>query len=381
MNTPTLFSPLEIRDVTLPNRVVVSPMCMYSASEGVANDFHLAHYGKFAIGGAGLILVEATGVTAQGRITNGCLGLWNDQQAKALAGVASLIKQQGSIAGIQIGHGGRKASTQRASDGAGPLTEADIARGERCWDVIGPSPVAFAPGWLTPREMTRDDMDMVRNAFVQAAGRAVAAGFQLVELHMAHGYLLQSFLSPLANFRQDLYGGALENRMRFPLEVAKAMRQALPEGVPMFCRISAVDWLDEGWQMQDSLTLASALKDQGVDVIDCSSGGNLAQGATNSNLTRGPAFQAPFAREIRRAVGIKTQTVGLIRDAALAEQLVADGSADLVALGRQMLYDPFWALHARRTLAPLDNFGDWPAPYAWWLEKWARGLARSGEKV
>ena len=381
MSIPALFSPLSLRDVTLPNRIVVSPMCMYSAAEGIANDFHLAHYGKFAIGGAGLVFVEATGVTAQGRITNGCLGLWNDEQAQALAPIAALIKQQGSVAGIQLGHGGRKASTQRAFDGSGPLNEADIARGEKRWEVVGPSPLAFAPGWLTPREMTRADMDDVRDAFVQAAKRAVAAGFQLVELHMAHGYLLQSFLSPLANHRRDDYGGALENRMRFPLELAEAVRRALPEAMPLFCRISAVDWVDDGWQIKDSIALARELQRIGVDVVDCSSGGNLAQGATNSNLARGPAFQSPFAREIRSAVGIKTQTVGLIRDAALAEKLLAEGSADLIALGRQMLYDPFWALHARRELAPLDDFGDWPAPYAWWLEKWARGLAQSGERV
>ncbi|MCC5989268.1 MAG: NADH:flavin oxidoreductase/NADH oxidase [Pararhodobacter sp.] len=381
MKTPALFSPLSLRDVTLPNRIVVSPMCMYSARDGVADDFHLAHYGKFAIGGAGLVFVEATGVTAQGRITNGCLGLWNDEQAQALAPIAALIKQQGSVAGIQLGHGGRKASTQRAFDGSGPLGDADIARGEKRWQVIGPSPIAFAPGWLTPREMTRADMDDVRDAFVRAAGRAVAAGFQLVELHMAHGYLLQSFLTPLANQRRDGYGGALENRMRFPLEVAEAVRRSLPDGMPLFARISAVDWVEGGWQMPDSIVLARALQRIGVDVVDCSSGGNLAQGATNSNLARGPAFQAPFAREIRSAVGIKTQAVGLIRDAALAEKLLAEGSADLIALGRQMLYDPFWVLHARRELAPLDDFADWPAPYGWWLEKWARGLAGAGERV
>ena len=376
---PMLFSPLTIRDVTIRNRVAVSPMAMYRAENGYPVPFHLAHYGKFAMGGAGLVFVEETAVTRTGRITNGCLGLWSDDQVDAFRPIAGLLKEQGATAAIQIAHGGRKASTQRAWEGNGPLTDANLANGDEAWTPLAPSDNEFAPGWAKPRALSRADMDEIRDAFVATALRALDAGFDIIELHMAHGYLLQSFLSPLANKRTDEYGGGLENRMRFPLEVARAVRAAIPDGVPLFARISATDWIDGGWEMDDSVTLSKALENAGVDLIDCSSGGNLVKGATNSNLTRGPGYQAPFAERTRQETGLKTQAVGLIRTPELAEELLQQGSADMIALGRQMLFNPFWAHHAAEQLGQTGQFEHWPAPYAWWLDKWADGLRTMGE--
>lgn len=376
---PLLLSPLTIRGVTLRNRIAVSPMAMYRAQNGHPVPFHLVHYGKFALGGAGLVFVEEAAVTRTGRITNGCLGLWDDAQARALAPIASILKQEGSVPAIQIAHGGRKASAQRAWEGNGPLTPENVAEGDEIWQPLAPSPKPFAEGWLAPTELDRAGLDEIRDAFVAAARRALAAGFEIVELHMAHGYLLQSFLSPLANERTDQYGGSLENRMRFPLEVARAVRAGIPDTVPLFSRISAVDWVEGGWEMDDSVALASELKRAGVDLVDCSSGGNLAKGATNSNLTRGPAYQAPFARRVREEAGILTQAVGLIRTPALAERLLQDGFADVIAVGRQMLFDPFWAHHAAEAFGETGSFEAWPKPYAWWLEKWAAGLRATGE--
>jgi 2,4-dienoyl-CoA reductase-like NADH-dependent reductase (Old Yellow Enzyme family) len=276
-------------------------MAQYSADEGVANEFHLAHYGRFAVGGAGLIFIEATGVTREGRITNGCLGLWNDQQQRAFEPIVRAIKAQGAVPAIQLGHGGRKASMQRPWFGNGPLNDADLARGEQSWQPLGPSAVPLAEGWLVPRQMDADDMSRTRKAFADAALRALAAGFEVIEIHMAHGYLLQSFVSPLSNFRTDAYGGSLENRIRFPLEVVDAVRAALPQSVPLFVRISSEDGFEGGWTMDDSVVFARALREHGVDVVDCSSGGNTPRGATNANLQRTPGYQVPFARRIRQA--------------------------------------------------------------------------------
>lgn len=376
---PLLLTPLTIRGVTLPNRIAVSPMAMYRAQDGFPTPFHLVHYGKFALGGAGLVYVEEAAVTRTGRITNGCLGLWDDAHAEALAPVAAFLSAEGSIPAIQINHGGRKASAQRAWEGNGRLTPENLANGDESWQPLGPSENAFSEGWPVPRPLDRDDMDTIREAFVAAALRAVRAGFRIVEIHMAHGYLLQSFLSPLANARSDAYGGSRENRMRFPLEVARAIRGALPGDVPVFARISAVDWIEGGWEMDDSVALARALGEAGIDLVDCSSGGNLLKGATNTNLSRSPGYQAPFARRLREEAGVFTQAVGLIRTPHLAEELLQAGSADIIAVGRQMLYDPFWAHHATEALGETGAFEAWPRPYAWWLEKWAAGLRSSGE--
>ncbi len=296
---PLLFTPLTIRGVALPNRIAVSPMAMYMAQNGYPTPFHHVHYGKFAMGGAGLVYVEEAAVTRTGRITNGCLGLWEDGQGEALAPIAAFITAQGSVPAIQINHGGRKASAQRAWEGNAVLTAENLAKGDEKWQPLGPSDNPFSEGWPVPKPLDRADLDTIREAFVATAKRAVGAGFRIVELHMAHGYLLQSFLSPIANRRTDEYGGSRENRMRFPLEIARAVRAALSDDVPLFARISSVDWIDGGWELDDSVALARELKAAGIDLVDCSSGGNLLKGATNSNLNRSPGYQAPFARRLR----------------------------------------------------------------------------------
>jgi len=377
---PLLFQPLTVRGVTLRNRIAVSPMAMYCAQDGYPVPFHEVHYGKFAMGGAGLVYVEQAAVTRTGRITNGCLGLWDDRQAEALAPIAAFLKSQGAVPAIQINHSGRKGSAQRAWEGNGVLTAENLANGDESWQPVGASDNPFSEGWPVPKPLDRAGLDEIRDAFVATALRAVKAGFQIVELHMAHGYLLQSFLSPIANKRTDAYGGSRENRMRFPLEVARAVRAALPSDVPLFARISAVDWIDGGWDMDDSVALARELKLAGVDLVDCSSGGNLLKGATNSNLTRSPGYQAPFARRLRAETGILSQAVGLIRSPEFAEALLQEGAADIIAIGRQMLFDPFWAHHAAEALGQTGAFEAWPKPYAWWLEKWSSGLRASGER-
>jgi len=356
-------------------------MAMYCAEDGYLTDFHLHHYGKFAMGGAGIVFIEQASVNRVGRITNGCLGIWSDEHAAELAPLTKFIKSQGSVAAIQIAHGGRKSSTQRAWEGNGPLTQENIDNGDETWTPVGPSDVPFAPGWLKPRALTKEEICVITQDFADAARRAVEAGFQIIEIHMAHGYLLQSFLSPLANKRTDEFGGSLQNRMRFPLEVAKAIRNAIPEGMPLFTRISAVDWIDGGWEMDDSVILAEELRKVGVDVIDCSSGGNLVTGATNSNLKREPGYQAAFAKRIREEVQIKTQAVGLIRTPEFANRLLETGFADLIAIGRQALFNPFWPLQAAEEMGLNERFEHWPKQYAWWLGKWKSGLSANGEKL
>lgn len=379
MSRPILFQPLDIRGVTLPNRIVVSPMCQYSAQNGYPTAHHPVHYGKFALGGAGLVFIEATGVTPTGRITNGCLGLWEDGQAVALQPITQFLKANGSVPAIQIGHAGRKASMQRPWHGNGPQTQEDIARGDTVWEAMAPSALPLDDGWLIPTAMSQKDLADLKTSFAAASKRAVKAGFEVIEIHMAHGYLLQSFLSPLSNTRKDEYGGSLIARMRYPLEIVDAVRAAIPETMPLFVRISSVDGIEGGWEMDDSVTFAKELKAKGVDVVDCSSGGNSAKGATNSNLKRGAGFQAPYAARIKQEANIMTQAVGLIREAEFAEGLLQDGSADLIAVGRQFLYDPFWAVHAAEKLGLTGNFENWPEQYGWWLEKWDKSLRTMGE--
>lgn len=378
--TPLLFQPLTIRGVTLRNRIAVSPMAMYCAQNGYPTSFHQVHYGKFGMGGAGLVYVEQAAVTRTGRITNGCLGLWEDAQGEALAPIAAFLTAQGAVPAIQINHSGRKGSAQRAWEGNGILTPENLANGDERWQPLGASDNPFSEGWPVPKPLDAAGLAEIREAFVATALRALRAGFRIIELHMAHGYLLQSFLSPLANKRTDEYGGNRENRMRFPLEIARAVRAALPDDVPLFARISAVDWIDGGWDMDDSVALARELRLAGVDLVDCSSGGNLLKGATNSNLTRSPGYQAPFARRVREEARIMSQAVGLIRTPQFAEALLQDGAADIIAIGRQMLFDPFWAHHAAEELGVTGAFEAWPRPYAWWLEKWSSGLRASGER-
>ncbi len=376
-----LFESATFRGVELKNRIVVSPMGMYSAENGYVTPFHLDHYGKFAMGGAGLVFVEQTSVTRKGRITNGDPGLWEDGQIDGMHRIVQAIQSQGSRAAIQINHGGRKSGQQRAFRGNGPLTDRDIEMGEESWTPTGPSDVAFSDGFAVPTPLSKDGLAGIRDAFVAAARRALLAGFDVIELHMAHGYLLQSFLSPLANFRSDEYGGSLENRMRFPLEVTRAVRAAIPDSTPLFVRISAVDWIDGGWEIEDSVVFSRKLKELGVDLVDCSTGGNLRAGSTNANLSRGPGYQVPFADQIRREAGIATGAVGMIRTPDFAEQILRQGKADLVFLARQMLFNPFWARHAAEHFGLTGNFQDWPEQYGWWLAKWGGALRASGESL
>nr|WP_133769947.1 NADH:flavin oxidoreductase/NADH oxidase [Enterovirga rhinocerotis] len=369
-----LLEPFTLRGVELPNRIVMSPMAMYAADEGEVNQFHLTHYHKVAMGGVGMVVVEQTAVSRRGRITNGCLGLWHDGQIEGMRRLVAGIHSFGAKAAIQINHGGRKGSAQRAWQGNGALTADDIARGEELWVPEGPSAIAFAEGWPIPDAMSLDDIARLRADFVATAQRALQAGFDVIEIHLAHGYLLQSFLTPLANKREDIYGGSLEKRMRLPLEIAEDLRSALPESVPIIARISATDWVEGGWTLDDSVVLAAELKSRGIDLIDCSSGGNLLRGATNASLARGPGYQVPFADRIRNEVGVPTMAVGMIHSGAQAEQILQEGKADLIAIGRRMLFDPFWALHAVHEMGLDDDFVRWPKPYGWWLEKWARSV-------
>ncbi|MGE0096477.1 MAG: NADH:flavin oxidoreductase/NADH oxidase [Alphaproteobacteria bacterium] len=371
-----LFSPLELPGVRAKNRIVVSPMCQYTAVDGVATEWHFAHHHRFAVGGAGIGFVEATGVEARGRITPGCTGIWTDAQVPALAEIAKIYRDHGALSGIQIAHAGRKASAQRPWHGAGPLTKADEVRGDKAWQAVGPSPDPVSPGWPAPHPLSVDEIrDMVAK-WADAARRALAAGFDILEIHGAHGYLIHSFLSPLSNRRNDAYGGDLNRRMRLALEVTEAVRAVWPKDRPLFYRTSSVDGVEGGVTIEDTVALAKALKARGVDVIDCSSGGirgssTLAVGRTRPKL----GFQVPYAEQVRREADIKTMAVGLIVDAAQAEEILRRGQADLIALARELLYNPFWPLHAAQALGADAEFAAWPEQYGWYLTRRAKALA------
>jgi len=376
MPTPSLFTPIALRGVTLGNRVVLSPMCTYSARDGVADDFHLVHLGKFALGGFGLIFFEATAVHERGRITHGDLGLWHDGQVAPMRRITDFLRRHGAVPAIQLAHAGRKASMQRPWKGNGPLGKDDFEAGDLPWPVIAPSALALDEGWLVPHQLSTSEMGSLKEDWRTAALRALEAGFEVAEVHGAHGYLLHEFLSPISNLRDDAYGGDLAGRMRFPLEVAEAVRAVWPADKPLFFRISAVDGIDGGWTLDDSVTLARELKQRGVDVIDCSSGGLLGS-ATAARIPRGPGFQLPFAERVRRESEVATMAVGLILTARQAEDVLNDGVADLVAIGREALFDPNWPLHAEQALAPDERFRSWPEQYGWWLERRARGMAKA----
>ncbi len=346
-----LFSPLAVREVTFKNRIFVSPMCQYSSIDGMPNDWHLVHLGSRAVGGAGLVMVEATAVSPQGRISPDDSGIWNDAHAEAFVPIARFIREQGAVAGIQLAHAGRKASTDRPWLGGGPL-----GPDKRGWQPIAPSPVPFAPDHPMPREATKADIEEILQQFADAAKRAKTAGFQVVEVHMAHGYLLHEFLSPLSNRRKDEYGGTLENRMRFPLRIARAVRELWSKDLPVFVRISATDWAEGGWDLAQSVELCKRLKDIGIDLIDCSSGGSV----PDAVIPAGPGYQTPFATAIRKEVGIPTATVGFITEPAQAEQIIATELADAVVLARELLRDPYWPLHAAKALK-VDPA--WPVQY------------------
>jgi 2,4-dienoyl-CoA reductase-like NADH-dependent reductase (Old Yellow Enzyme family) len=345
-----LFEPLTLRGITLPNRIGVSPMCQYSCEDGLATDWHLVHLGSRAVGGAGLVMTEASAVTPEGRISPQDLGIWSDAHAEPLGRIAAFIRSQKAVPGIQLAHAGRKASHSRPWEGDRWLEPA--AGG---WTPIAPSPLPYGPV-PPPREMDARDLAEVKDAFAAAARRAVAAGFQVVELHAAHGYLLHEFLSPLSNDRSDAYGGSLEARMRFPLEVAGAVRDALPDALPLLVRVSATDWVQGGWDLEDTVAFAARLRALGADLVDCSSGG-LDPAA---RITSGPGYQVPFAEAVRRGAGIPTAAVGLITAPQQAEAILQAGQADLILLGREALRDPYWPLHAADALGRKVS---WPAQY------------------
>jgi 2,4-dienoyl-CoA reductase-like NADH-dependent reductase (Old Yellow Enzyme family) len=346
-----LFSPLTVRGVTFRNRVWVSPMCQYSSEDGLPTPWHLVHLGSRAVGGAGLVLVEATAVAPEGRISPSDSGLWSEKQAQAFRPIAEFIKAQGAVAGIQIAHAGRKASTATPWDGGKAVPHESGG-----WTPLAPSALRFNDDYPMPREMTAADIAACVGHWVRAARLAAGAGFETLELHFAHGYLAQEFLSPLCNRRTDDYGGSLENRMRFPLEIAAAVREVWTERLPLFARISATDWADGGWDLPDSIVLAKRLKALGVDLIDCSSGGAVPQ----ARIPVGPGYQVPFAQAIREQAGVATGAVGLITEPAQAEKIVASGQADAVLLARQMLRDPYWPLHAAKALGVT---APWPKQY------------------
>ncbi len=346
-----LFSILKLRELAFRNRIFVSPMCQYSSREGFPTDWHLVHLGSRAVGGAGMVMVEATAVSPQGRISPDDSGIWSDAHAGAFQPITRFIREQGAVAGIQLAHAGRKASTDRPWLGGGPL-----GPDKRGWQPIAPSPVPFTPVHPVPREMTAEDLEAVRIQFVDAARRAHDAGFQVIEIHMAHGYLLHEFLSPLANKRKDEFGGSLENRVRFPVSVARAVRDAWPAGLPVFVRLSATDWVEGGWDLAQSIALSRILKDTGIDLIDCSSGGAVYK----ADIPMGPGYQTPFATAIRREAGIPTGTVGFIIDPMQAEHIVATGLADAVILAREMLRNPYWPMYAAMRLK-VDI--PWPVQY------------------
>ena len=372
VSNPLLFEPLKIRGLNLPNRIVLSPLCMYSANSGVASDWQFAHLSTFARGGVGLVFAEATAVEPRGRITPRCLGIWTDEQANALKPVTSFISSMGSVPGIQIAHAGRKASASPPWDGGKPVDIGDRKWGDPGWQVVGASAVPLAEGWQTPHVMNEAEISELVAAFAESARRSAEAGFKVLEIHGAHGYLIHSFLSPLSNQRNDGYGGDLQGRMRFALEVAEAVRASWPDELPLFFRVSAID--NNGWELEDSVSLAQALKSKGVDVIDCSAGGITGAPAfrakddgtpikTSSERPRG--FQVPYASGIRKEADIKTMAVGRIIEAEQAEAILTDGDADLIGIGRELMYNPFWGLHAAEILKNETALEGWPDQYRW----------------
>jgi 2,4-dienoyl-CoA reductase-like NADH-dependent reductase (Old Yellow Enzyme family) len=350
-NPPYLFSPLSIGSVTLSNRIVVSPMCEYSSEDGFASDWHLVHLGSRAVGGAGLVFTEATAVTPEGRISPQDLGLWKDEHVEPLARIVSFLHAQGSHAGIQLAHAGRKASTWRPWDGEGMVPPEKGG-----WTkVVAPSAVPFARNYPQPQELDRAGIAAICDAFCEAAVRADRAGFDVIEIHSAHGYLLHEFLSPLSNHRRDEYGGSFENRVRLLLEIVGGVREVWPGERPLFVRISATDWSEGGWDLPQSIELAKLLRKEGVHVLDVSSGGNVV-----APIPVGPGYQTPFSEAIRREAGILTGTVGMITDPAQASHVLRTGQADLVFIARELLRDPYWPLHAAEQLGETVS---WPAQY------------------
>jgi 2,4-dienoyl-CoA reductase-like NADH-dependent reductase (Old Yellow Enzyme family) len=349
----SLFSPISFRSVSLRNRIVVSPMCQYSSIDGYANDWHLVHLGSRAIGGASLVFTEATAVTADGRISPNDLGIYDDRHVESLTRLTAFIRQYGAAAGIQLAHAGRKASTARPWEGGGPIDQSDGG-----WSpIVGPSEIPFNESSRTPHSLTIGGISAIVDSFGEAARRATTAGFQVIEIHAAHGYLIHEFLSPISNLRTDAYGGSFSNRTRFLREVVESVRNHWPEELPIFVRISATEWVDGGWNIDDSVELAGVLKSLQIDLVDCSSGGNLA----DAKIPAGPGYQTSFAERIRREVNISTGAVGGITSPAQADHIIRSGQADLVLLARELLRDPYWPNRAAKELREANQL---PVQYA-----------------
>lgn len=338
----TLFDPLTIRSVTLRNRIGVSPMCQYSYTDGFSNDWQLVHLGARAAGGAGLIIAEATAVEPRGRITPYDAGIWDDAHIAPLKKVTDFIKSQGAVAGIQIAHAGRKASTDKPWTGGNPIPESDA----RCWQTVAPSALPYTSEHQTPHELSKGEIKEIQSLFVDAAKRSLAAGFEWLELHAAHGYLIHEFYSPLSNQRTDEYGGSFENRIRFMLETLQAIQTVWPKELPLTTRISGTDWSEGGWTVEDSVELAKILKSMGVDLVDCSSGGNV----SHAKVPVGAGYQVPISDAVRNQANIATATVGMITSPQHADEIIRNGRADIVLLGREFLRDAYWPLHAAKTL-------------------------------
>ncbi len=349
---PTLlFSPIKFRELTFKNRIVVSPMCQYSAVDGLPNAWHLVHLGSRAVGGAAVVIVEATSVSPEARISIADLGIWNSMQVEKFKEITTFIKAQNAIPAIQIAHAGRKGSFT-----APWKSEALLSPASGGWTPLAPSAIRFDEHYAEPKEMSLDEIKIVTDQFCAATKNALAAGFEVLEIHMAHGYLLNEFLSPVSNLRKDAFGGILENRMRFPLDVAKKVRSLWPEKWPVFVRISASDWIEGAWNLEDSIIFCKKLKEIGIDLIDCSSGGS----SPNAKIPAGPNYQVPFSNAIRKGADIATGAVGIITEAHQAEAILQNGEADIVLLARELLRDPYWPLHAAKAL---NEDVDWPKPY------------------
>ncbi len=348
---PHLFEPLQLRGITLQNRIGVSPMCEYSCQEGLANEWHFVHLGSRAVGGAALVMTEAAAVSPEGRISPQDLGIWSDAHAEALAPTVRFIRHQGSVPGIQLAHAGRKASTPRPWEGTDciPLSAGG-------WQPIAPSPIPFAPNYCPPRQMTPADIVRVCGEFAAAAARAIRAGFEVIEIHAAHGYLIHEFLSPLSNHRTDEYGDSFRGRVRFLRELTSEVRRVMPDKLPLSVRLSTTDWVEDGWAIEDSISLAKLLKGDGVDLIDCSSGGLV----PDAKIPVGPGYQTEFAERIRREAVVKTAAVGMITSAAQADHIIRTHQADMVLLAREFLRDPYWPLHAAQEL---HQTAQWPVQY------------------
>ena len=348
----TLFSSLALRSIQLKNRIVVSPMCQYSSEDGFSNDWHLVHLGSRAVGGAGLIITEAAAVSPEGRISPDDLGIWKDDHIAGLKRITQFIQQNGAVAGIQLAHAGRKASHRRPWEGGAAIFPTE----QRGWQTVAPSAIPFVKVGPIPTELTDDGIEKVLADFQMAAQRALAAGFQVIEIHAAHGYLLHQFLSPLSNHRSDTYGGSFDNRIRLLLEVIDRVQLVWPENLPLFVRISATDWTEGGWTADDSVALAAVLKNKGIDVVDCSTGGNVA----HAKIPVGPGYQVEFAERIKQKAGMLTGAVGLITSAEQAEAILTAKQADLIIMAREFLRDPYFPLHAAQELG--DDIS-WPVQY------------------